>query len=229
MKKLLVISLGGSLIIPDNFDSNFLSGFVRVLRKNFKTHRFVVVCGGGSVARKYISALRGEGRSKDELALAGIRATRMNARFVMQMFDKKEVNDSLPKSMKQVKDNLRKNDVVVCGALRFSANSTTDTTSAKLAKYLGTDFVNLTNVKGLYDKNPKKYKNAKFISEIDWKDFEKMALSMKFKAGQNFVLDQQAAVLIRKNKIKTFIVSGDLKNLESLIKCKGFVGTQIGR
>ena len=225
-KEIIVISLGGSLIIPEKIGYKFLNKFKKILRKYYRMYKFVIVCGGGTIARKYISALEKEGKSKRELSFAGIRATRMNANFLMQFFGK-EANDGLPLNMKDIKSNLAKNSVVVCGALRYSNNSTSDTTAAKIAYYIGIDFINITNVKGLYNKDPKKYKNAKFISKISWKEFEKMALKTKFKAGQHFVLDQQAAVLIKKNEIKTYIIGNDLKNLERILKEKKFEGTLI--
>jgi len=226
MKKVVVISLGGSLIVPDDIDYKFLEKFKKTIRKHYKNHKFVLVCGGGAIARKYISALSKEHKTHKEMSLAGIRATRMNARFMMQFFGK-EANDTLPKSMVDVKNNLRKNKVVICGALRYADKETSDGTAAKLANYLDTIFINLTNVPGLYSKNPKKYKSAKFIPKISWKDFESLALKMKFKAGQHFVLDQSAATLIRKRKIPTYILGQNLNNLENLLKNKKFTGTEI--
>ena len=102
--------------------------------------------------------------------------------------------------MKEVKNLLSKNKVVFCGALRYAPNQTSDATAAKLASYLKTDFINLTNVPGLYSSNPAKNKNAKFISEISWEDFKKKAMSIKYKPGQHFVLDQTASALIKKHK-----------------------------
>jgi uridylate kinase len=226
MKKAIVISLGGSLIVPDKMNFKFLDGFKKTLEKNYKTHKFAIVCGGGTIARKYISALKKEGISQRSLSLAGIRATRMNARFMMQFFGKK-ANDTLPLSMKQVNSQLKQNQVVFCGALRFSEKSTSDTTAAKLANYLKTQFINITNVKGLYTADPRKRKNAKFISQVSWTDFESLALKIKHKPGQHFVLDQKAATLIRKNRTKTYIINENLSNLSNTLKNKKFIGTQI--
>ncbi|MBU0467200.1 MAG: UMP kinase [Nanoarchaeota archaeon] len=226
MKKTIVISLGGSLIIPEKINFHFLHEFKSILKRHFAKYKFVIVCGGGTIARKYISALRKEGKSKRELAHAGIRATRMNAQFIMQMFSRSEANDTLPTTMKQIKSNLQKNNVVVCGALRFEPNSTSDGTAAKLAHYLKTDFINMTNVAGLYNKDPTKHKNAKFIPKISWKDFNSMISKIKFKAGQNFVLDQNAAITIKKHKIKTYLI-GSNKDLDKILKRKKVKGTLI--
>lgn len=225
MKKPIVISLGGSLIIPEKINYKFLNNFKKTLEKHYSKYKFVIVCGGGVIARKYISTLKKEGRSAFELNQAGIRATRMNARFMMQFFGK-EANDELPKDMKEVKSNLRKNNVVLCGALRYTKNSTSDSTSAALAHYLKTDFINMTNVKGLFTDNPKTDKKARFIQKISWKDFNKMAQKLKHKPGQHFVLDKNAAKLIKKHKITTCIIQ-DSDNITKILKNKKFTGTLI--
>lgn len=225
-KKVVVISLGGSLIVPDKINTKFLEAFKRTLRKHYEKHKFVVVCGGGTIARKYISILAAEGKSQRELSIAGIRATRMNALILMQLFGK-EANNILPFNMKDVKDSLAKNKVIFCGALRFAPNSTSDSTAAKLAHYFGADFINMTNVKGLYSDNPLTNKNARFISHESWKEFEKRALKLKYHSGQHFVLDQKASVTIREYKIKTFIIGSDTKNIDKILDGKKFAGTLI--
>ena len=225
--KTIVISLGGSVILPDKPDLKFIDNFKKIVRKHYKKYRFVVVCGGGSIARRYINSLEREGKSEKELALAGIRVTRMNAQLLMQIFGK-EANDSLPANMEQVKNNLKKNKIVFCGALRYAPDETSDGTAAKLANFLKTDFINITNVPGLYTSDPKKNKNAKLIKSISWKNFEKIALAINFHAGQHFVIDQEAARTIKKNKIRTFII-GNIKSLDNLLKEKNFTGTTISK
>lgn len=226
MKKIIVISLGGSLIVPKEMDINFLHKFKQVIRKHYNKYKFVVVCGGGVIARKYISALKAERKTPRELAEAGIRATRMNALFMTQFFGE-EANQTLPINMKEVKNSLRKNDLVLCGALRYAPHSTSDGTAAQIAHFLKADaFINMTNVSGLHTANPKTHKNAKFIPKISWKNFEDRALKMKFKAGQSFVLDQNAATMIRKNKIPTYIL-GSEKAIDNVLSGKKYKGTII--
>lgn len=225
-KEVIVISLGGSLIVPEKINHTFLNKFKETLEKSYKTHKFIIVCGGGVIARKYISALKAEGKSDKELSIAGIRATRMNARFMMQLFGK-DANDELPTNMKQVINALPKNKIVICGALRYAQKSTSDGTASKLARELRTEFINMTNIKGLYTSNPKTNKNAKFIQNITWEKFEKMANKTKHKPGQHFVLDQGASTIIKKNRIKTYIIGQNLKNLTNLIKKGKLIGTTI--
>lgn len=224
--KVIVISLGGSLIVPEGINVNFLEQFKKEVESNYDKTKFVIVAGGGSIARKYILALKKEGRSELELANAGIRATRMNALFLMQFFGN-EANKSLPKDMQEVKNSLGKNKVVICGALRYADNETSDGTAAKLAHYLNAEFINMTNVKGLYTADPRKDKNAKFIPTIGWKEFDAITQKIKFHAGQHFVLDQEAARLIKENKIKTYIVNDKKGNISHIIDNRKFTGTLI--
>ncbi len=226
MKKTVVISLGGSVIIPDQIDFQFLEKFKKILQKHYKNWKFVVVCGGGGIARRYIEALVKEGANEHNISEAGMRATRMNAMFLMQFFGK-EVNAHLPKDMHEVKNNLSKNNAVICGALRYAPDETSDGTAAKLANFLKTEFINITNVDGLYTKDPKKHKDAKFIPYESWKDFDKRLSKMKFTPGQHFILDQQAAKIIKEHKIKTLILGKNLKNLDNCLFQKSFKGTTI--
>ena len=215
------------MIIPDTPNYAFLKKFKSTLKKYYSKYKFVIVTGGGVIARKYITKLKKDKKPSRELSKAGIMATRMNARFLMQLFGKKEANDTLPKDMKQIKSALAKNNIVICGALRYTPNSTSDTTAAKLANYLNSNFINITNTEGLYSANPKTNKKAKFIPKISWKDFENKALSLKHKDGQHFVLDQNASTIIRKNKIPTYIIGPNIPNLKKFLNNKKFKGTII--
>ena len=225
-KKVIIISLGGSLIIPDEIDISLLENFKNILKKHENKCKFAVVCGGGSVARKYINALRKTGKSEFLQSMAGISITRVNARFMTYFFGK-DANEGIPHDMGEVKKLLKKNSIVFCGALRYAPKQTSDSTAAKLARFFSADFINLTAVSGLYTKNPFEYKDAVFIPKISWKEFNKRAQKIKFKPGQHFVLDQHAAEIILKHKIKTYILGKNLKHLDNLLSGKEFIGTVI--
>jgi uridylate kinase len=225
-KEVIVLSLGGSLIIPDKVNYSYLKEFKKIILKNSKKYKFIIVCGGGSLARKYIEALNKSGADQKLQSLSGISATRTNARF-MNYFFKINPEKGIPHKTKQIKNYLKKLDVIFCGGLEYKPHQTSDSTAADLARKLNSKFVNLTNIKGLYTDNPLTNKKAKFIPKISWKDFEKMANRSKFKPGQHFVLDQTAAAIIRKNKIPTFIIGKDINQLENLLKGKRFIGTKI--
>jgi uridylate kinase len=225
-KKTVIISLGGSQIIPDEIGYDYLSNFKKVILKHRHDYNFVVVCGGGSLARKYIGAVRKSGGDEYLQSLAGISATRANARFLYYFFGM-DAPHGVPHTRGTVKKYLKKQGMVFCGALEYKDDQTSDSVAAILAKKFKGEFVNLTNVKGLYDKDPRKYKNAKFIKDISWEDFDSMIQKMKFKPGQHFVLDQGASTIIKRQKIVTYIVK-EVTELDKYLAGKNFTGTRIG-
>ena len=221
MKK-IVISLGGSVIVPDKVDYNYLLEFKKTVSNFYKKNKLVIITGGGSTARKYMNLKSFDSKTK---SLIGISSTKLNARVVAGVFGK---NLDIPEKLFEVKRGLKRSNLVICGALGMKPNSTTDGNAAEIAKAINADyFVNITNTKGLYDKNPLKFRKAKFSPNISFKDFLNMINKIKFKAGQHFILDQFAAKLIARKKIKTFIVGPSLSNLKKVLAGKKFVGTII--
>jgi len=227
-KRVVVISLGGSLIIPEKINLELLEEFRKIVKKNTQKYKFVIVCGGGKTARNYIHGLDKENTENKQFfqSQLGIAATRINARFMTYFFGK-DANKGIPHDMHEIQGLLRAHDIVFCGALRYSPNQTSDTTTAKLANFFGTPFVNLTDVTGLYEKNPKIYKKAEYIPQITHKEFLKMARKIEFKPGQNFILDQKAAKILKEHNITTFLLGKDMKNLDNMLNGKHFIGSII--
>ena len=225
-RKVIILSLGGSLIIPDQVDVKTLKSFREVIKKNTNNYKFVIVCGGGSTARKYIEGLREDNKSDYLQSLIGISTTRLNARFMSYFFGK-DPESGIPHDMKHIENLLRKQDIIFCGALRYAPNQTSDATACKLAALLKTDFINLTNVKGLYDKNPKDNPKAKFIPHATIEEFNKIVMAIKEKPGMHAPVDHTAMRVIREHKIRTFILGSDARQLDNLLNNKPFIGTRI--
>lgn len=221
--KTYVISVGGSLIVPDKVDYDFLVNLRNTVNKLKKRYKIVIVTGGGKTARNYIEPLKRAGFSNEIQCLVGIKTTKLNAMLVSNFL---KANKLLPDSIKEIKNLLRRYNLVVCGSIGFHPNMTSDGDSADIARHLKAELINMTNVDGLFTKDPRKFKNARFIPEISFRDFLKIANKIKFKAGQHFVLDKSAAVIIDKYKIKTVILKG-FSNLEKCVNGEGFKGTVI--
>lgn len=217
----IVISLGGSLINTGRVNYKFLDDFKKTIKK-FSRHKILIVTGGGKIARQYIDALKD--KNEKIRSLVGIGVTKLNAMLVSNFLDSSVI---IPDSLNEVARDLSKNNLVVCGALGYKEKMTSDGTAADVARYLKADLlINMTNVKGLYDKDPRKFKDAKFMPNISFKDFLKMVNKIKYKPGQHFVLDQSGAEIITKHKIKTVILNGN-NNLKNLLENKKFEGTII--
>jgi len=106
---------------------------------------------------------------------------------------------------------------------------TSDGDAAQISSYFKADlFINLTNVNGLYNKDPNKNKNAILIPLLSHEEFLKKINKIKYESGQHFVLDQAAAKIILNNKIKTLILNG--RNINNIKKCltgDAYTGTLI--
>ena len=177
MKK-VVISLGGSLINPGRINHNFLKEFKNAIKK-YPRCKIVIVTGGGKVARDYIEALKD--KSEKIRSLIGIKATKLNAMLVSNFLDNEIV---VPDSLSGVERILKKKNLVVCGSLGYKEKMTSDGTAADIARYIKTDLlINMTNVKGLFDKDPRKFRNAKFISEINFSESYEWVIHRVFDRG----------------------------------------------
>lgn len=225
MSKLFVLSLGGSLIVPEEIDQKFLQQFRSlVLRYIKKGHRFVLVTGGGHTSRKYTAALEKLTKPRPgDLHWLGIQATWLNAKLVQLMFGKLAHPHIISDPNKKVKF---KEKILVAGG--WKPDRSTDDDAARLAKVYGSKLmVNFTNVDYVYDRDPRKFKNAKKIESISWQEYNKM-FSAKWNPGAHAPLDPVAARFAQKNGQSVIIANGrDLKNLEKILKEQPFKGTLI--
>src|SRR3989338_550928 len=224
MPKTVVLSLGGSLIIPDNIDINFLKDFKSIIEKYIKTgFKFIIICGGGKLARDMQQAASKLADIDNEaLDWLGIYATRLNAQLIKTIF-KNNAEDAVSDNPNE-KINFKKSILVASGWL---PGWSTDYDAILLAKNLGVkEIINLSNVEYVCDKDPKEYKDAKKIERMGWSDYQKL-ISDKWRAGMNAPFYPLAAKEAQKSGIKVSIMGKDLRNFENMLKGKKFKGTVI--
>ncbi len=224
MKKTIILSLGGSLIAPKQIDIKFLKEFRKTIQKFLKkNHKFVIVCGGGAIARKFQKVASKQKKiTARDLDWLGIYATMINANFVKKIFGNLAENKIIQNPTKKIKSNKK---IILAGG--WKPGWSTDYDAVLLAKNLKSKIVvNMSNIDYVYDKDPKKYKNAKKIKNICWKHFRKMVGS-KWKAGLNTPFDPIAAKEAERLKLKVFVIGKNLKNFENLLNDKKFKGTVI--
>ena len=90
MEETIIISLGGSLIVPEEIDAEFLKEFRNlILSYVAKGKRFVIDTGGGKTCRKYQSVAREiVDASKEDLDWIGLTVNNVNAQLVRVIFGK---------------------------------------------------------------------------------------------------------------------------------------------
>jgi len=232
-RETIIISLGGSLVAPNEIDIGFLKSFRHVLSrwlchrgsstKSGQKYRFFITVGGGKICRIYQKALLEFGAKSNDRDWMGISVTKLNAEIVKQMF----AGSAYPKLIDPVKKIKTNKDIVISGGYKPGASS--DYVSVLMAKIYGVKtIVNLTNIDYVYDKNPNKFSDTKPLKEIDWKSFERI-VGDKWSPGTSMPFDPRASKLASKLKLKVIILNGKkLERLEKFLNNKPFIGTIIG-
>lgn len=223
-KNLAIISVGGSLIVPDEINLSFLKSFRSLIdRQTRKRKKFIVVCGGGKTCRRYQKAASLFSRNQREIDWLGIKASVLNAYLVKIVFG----NLAHPKIMQDPlkKINFKEKVLVAAG---FKPGHSTDYDAVLLANNFGAERVlNLTDINYVYDKDPDKYKNAHPIKKISWTDFRKL-LPRKWKPGLNTPFDPIASKKAEKLGLEVVILNGKrIKQVENCLIGKDFIGTKI--
>ena len=115
--------------------------------------------------------------------------------------------------------------IVVAGGLH-PGQSTNGTAALIAEKTNAEQFINATDVDGVYDSDPNKNKKAKLFKQIEIKNLKKMLIHEDSVAGGYDLMDIVALKIIERSKIKTRVIRSDIKNLEKAIKGQA-TGTEI--
>jgi uridylate kinase len=221
--KTIVVSIGGSVVLSDEADALFLKKLTTLFKKISKEYKLYVIVGGGNIARRYIQLGRKLGFDEDTLDLIGIDITRVNARIITNLLgiSNKEIPHITNEAMK-----LNRPIVVMGGT---DPKHSTDLVGAELAEIThAIRFVNATNVDGIYDKDPNKYKDARQLKEVTIDSLITKYGTTWRAAGKNIFMDEPALEIIKRAKITTYIVNGKrLNQLEKALIGQSFDGTKI--
>ncbi len=229
---IVVISLGGSLIVPRHIDWEFLKKFHDLIVSEIKNDkRFVIITGGGYTAREYIQAAGKVTTSitHDDQDWLGIHATRMNAHLVKTIFRHyahPRINKN-PRTKADIKKHFAKGEKIMIAA-GWRPGWSTDYVATILAERLGAKtIINLSNIKYAYTKDPNKFKDAEIIKEINWKDFRKI-VGNRWDPGLSAPFDPIASKLAQEIGAEVIIADGrNLKNLKKILDGEKFQGTII--
>ena len=233
LKSPVIISLGGSLIIPARGIINipFLKKFKTLIEKQINEgRRFVIIAGGGRLSRTYVDALNKiTVVDEEEQDWLGIHATRMNAHLVKTIFKKyaqPRINKN-PRTKEDLWEHFENGESVMVAA-GWRPGWSTDYVATILAERFGAKkLINLSNVTHVYNKDPNKFKDAHKIEAISWTDFRKI-VGEKWIPGLNAPFDPIATKLAQENKMEVAIIDGNnLKSIERYLNNEKFTGTLI--
>ena len=177
----LVIRIGGS-VIASPFNPKLMNAYVELLL-NLKQqgHRIAVVVGGGSLSRELINTAKAMGldeAAQDEVAIS---VSRLTAQLMMLKLQGKEAG-SVPVTIEDTVRSVEQNSIAIMGGLK--PGMTTDTVAALVAEKTGAGLlIKATDVDGVFDKDPKKHKDAKKFDRLSYDELPKILEKKHHEAG----------------------------------------------
>ena len=231
-KKRVVIKLSGSIFrLSDNSGQdnndycNTFKQYSDVLINLTNNVQPIVITGGGSIARLYINFARKLGLDEASLDLLGISISRINAKLLIASLGNYAYPD-VPLSLDDMGRFVESNKIIVSGGLH--PGQSTNATSALIAeKTRASEFINATDVNGIYDSDPRKNNNAQLFEKIEVNKLLNMLLKESSMAGEYDLLDIVALKVIERSKIKTKVILSDPTNIFNTIQGRSYIGTEL--
>lgn len=205
MNKWTIISLGGSIIVPDKIDVVYLKKF-REMILSYKDRKFAIICGGGGTNRTYNSAARllSPGCKDVDLDWIGIRSLQLNAELVRTIFGNSAYSKVIanPRSLKALPSKQ-----IVIGSADEPGRSSDYDAVLWAHRLKASTIINLSNVDRVFTADPRKVKDAKPISEISWKEYLKI-VGTKWSPRLSTPFDPIAAQLAKKHRLTAYVMNG---------------------
>lgn len=225
MTEKIIISLGGSLIVPEEIDQKFVQDFRSLILTQVKLgKKFIIITGGGKICRKYQDAAKKlSDSSNEDLDWIGIAALKLNAEFMRVVFDK-EANSKVIANLSE--DFSFEKNIVIGSA--YEPGHSTDWDAVLAAKKVGAKkIINLSNIDFVYDSDPKKNPNAKKLESLSWAEYRSL-IPKDWDPGLNSPFDPTASHAAEEAGIEVVIMNGrPIDNLKRYLDGKSFTGTVI--
>lgn len=225
----IVIALGGSIVVPGNINVQYLKRLRAFLLPQMEQgKKFVLVVGGGAPARQYQQAASAVGDISDEdRDWLGIHATRMNAHLLRTIF----ADVAYPVIFDDPHKPISKRDLSSCSlfiAAGGKPGHSTDYDAVELAHRFGAEtFLIATTIPYVYDKDFKKYKDAKILKEVSWSEYRTL-ISDKWTPGMKAPVDPVAAKYAQQYKMTCHLLRGtNIANFKKYLDGKTFTGSTI--
>lgn len=225
MEEIIVISLGGSLIIPDQIDLEFLKKFREVIENQTqKGRKFVIITGGGKLCRRYQEVARKlSNPSNEDMDWIGIASLKLNAELLRVIFGEL----ANPKIISNLNEKLDFSKPIIIGSA-YEPGHSTDWDAVLAAKNVGAKkVINLSNIDYVYDSDPKENPNAKKFENISWAEYRKL-IPETWHPGFSSPFDPTASEMAEAEGIEVVIMNGrPISNLENFLNGEEFKGTKI--
>lgn len=221
----VVVSIGGSVLVPNKNDSAYIDSLSKMLKKASEDVEIVVVCGGGNISRYYSKIGMELGATTEQLDLMGIATTRINAQLLNIALGEYSI-DKVPTTVEECVKERRKGKIPVMGGTE--PGHTTDGVAAAIAESIKADrIVNASNVDGVYTDDPRKNPKARKIGNMIIGELKRIVYD-KHEACKSCVFDPVGVDIAMRAGVDILMVNGrDIDELRNAILGKDIKGTYV--
>ena len=210
----VVLKVGGFAFSTEGENEPLISEYVKLLQQLVKEHQFVVITGGGSIARVYIRIARSMQVPESLCDQLGILVSRINARLVVDGLSDYAYPE-IPTTVTDLGRFFASGKLVAMGGLQ--PGHSTNAVAAIAAETIKADlFINATDVNGVYTTDPSKDANATHLDEVGVNKLTEILARSEMNAGGYDLMDPIALRIIQRSHIPTVIIDG--RNLANVMK-----------
>jgi uridylate kinase len=228
IKETIIMSVGGSLIVPDHIDINFLTNLKNLVEYEITAHgrRFVIIAGGGKTARRYQDAAAQVSElDPEDIDWMGIHATRLNGHLLRTVF-RDTAHPVMITNPDEIMDVPENTSLIIAAGYRPGAS--TDLRAVQIAKHRSaTKLINLSNIDYVYTADPRLDSEATRILNTTWAEFISLIPS-EWSPGLSSPFDPIAAREAQKLGIEVVVINGERpEEIQKYLHNEAFIGTRI--
>jgi uridylate kinase len=211
-KKNIVIKIGGSLLFRRTMeiDSQKVEELCNVIKNKESYDSIVIVVGGGMIAREYIEFIRKHTKNETLADLLGIQVSRINAQLFVSYL-KDLAYPLIPKTIEAFSVAHLSHRIIIMGGLQPGQSTTS--VALEIAEYIQAEqVIILTDVEGIYNKDPNQFKDAKLLENINKTELSSIIFKetdeTQASAGEYRIFDAVSLQILKRSNIKVHVGSG---------------------
>ena len=211
--------------MPEEIDTTYLASLKEfIIGRISRGDRFILIAGGGKVARKYQQAAADVSEiDNEEKDWLGVHATRLNAHLLRTIFKQQ----AHPRIITNLEEHIEFPESILIGA-GWKPGWSTDYIAVRLAeRYGGTSIINLSNIEYVYSEDPRTNPQAVKYENIAWADFRNI-VGDTWQPGMSAPFDPIASREAARLSLTVAILNGrNFDNLNNYLENESFRGTLI--
>ena len=224
-KETIVIAMGGSLLIPESIDVDFIKSLKNMVRYFITDgYQIALVVGGGKTCRRYQAAAEEFQNTNDEdLDWIGVQTIRLNCELLYRIFSDLNVHSEVilkPKDLEGINESL-----VIVGAWEPGCSSDTD--AVEMAQVSGAQrIINFSNTSHVYNEDPRINPDAVRYDKLSWDEYRNL-IPKEWTPGMSAPFDPIASRKAQELGITVAILGASIENLKGYLNGEHFEGTVI--